>query len=252
MNQISDKAELGTGVKLGFCVRIYDNVIIGDGSEIGDFCSIGHPTKNPAFKGKPVKISSSSLVRSHTVIYEGSSFEERLETGHHVVLREGTFAGKNLRIGNYSDIEGDCLIGDYCRFHGYVHIGKGSEIGSFVWIYSLVTLTNDPLPPSNIFRPVKIDDGAVLAVGVTVMPGSVIGKCALVAAGEKVSGVVRPARVYASGADEFIVARLVDWETGKRHPWMNHFAEAYPESARGAIEDLKAYVKVLCQLSKNK
>ena len=34
------------------------------------------------------------MIRSHTVIYTGSMFGERLETGHHVVIREKTQAKK--------------------------------------------------------------------------------------------------------------------------------------------------------------
>ena len=104
------------------------------------------------------------------MLYEGSEFGAGLQTGHHVLIREGTRAGRDLRIGSYSDIEGDCTIGDCGRFHGYAHVGRGSRIGNFVHLYSLTILLNDPLPPSNIMQPATLEDGVVVAVGATVMP----------------------------------------------------------------------------------
>ena len=51
-------------------------------------------------------IGPNSNIRSHTVIYQGATFEEKLETGHHSLIRENIHAGKNLRVGSYSELEG--------------------------------------------------------------------------------------------------------------------------------------------------
>ena len=240
---ISPEAKIGTNVEIGFGVRIYDNVVIGANSTIGDHCVIGCPTKSQKFAGKPVIVGENSIIRSHSVVYEGSVFGKGLETGHHVVLREGTQAGLNLRVGNFSDVEGHCTIGDFCRFHGYAHIGKGSQIGNFVWIFSLVTLTNDPLPPSHLALPVTIEDGAVLAVGATPLPGSHIGKGAFVGAGSQVRGNVPAGAVVLNGKVVFGVHRLCAMEHGIAHPWMTHFKDAYPEEAWERIEALGFEVK---------
>ena len=240
--QISPKAKIGANVRIGFGVRIYDNVVIGANCTIADHCVIGTPTKHPEFSGQPVVIGEGSIIRSHTVVYEGSSYGAELETGHHVVLREGTRAGDNLRVGNFSDIEGNCQIGDFCRFHGYVHIGKGSVVGDFVWIFSLVTLTNDPLPPSHLALPVTIEDGAVLAVGATPLPGSYIGQGAFIGAGSQVRGKIPAGAVVIDGKVVFGVHRLCSQEHGIQHPWMTHFKDAYPEVAWERIEQLRVEV----------
>ena len=240
--QISKKAKIGSNVQLGFGVRVYDNVVIGANCTISDHSVIGCPTENPELSGKPVYIGDNSIVRSHSVVYEGSSYGAGLETGHHVVLREGTQAGVNLRVGNFSDIEGNCQIGDFCRFHGYAHIGKGSVVGNFVWIFSLVTLTNDPLPPSHLALPVTIEDGAVLAVGATPLPGSYIGKGAFVGAGSQVRGKVPAGAVVLDGKVAFGVHRLCSLEHSITHPWMTHFKDAYPEVAWERIDKLRAEV----------
>ena len=40
---VSGEAQIADDVKIGYGTRIYSNVKIEDGCEIGDFCIIGHP-----------------------------------------------------------------------------------------------------------------------------------------------------------------------------------------------------------------
>jgi acetyltransferase-like isoleucine patch superfamily enzyme len=237
--EVSRKAFLGRNVEIGAFSKIYDNVIIEDDVVIEDHCLIGVPVRGD-MKDRTLVIGSGSIIRSHTVIYEGSKFK-RIETGHHVLIRENTTAGEGFRIGSFSDVEGDCKIGDYVNCHGYVHIGKGSVIGNFVWIYSLVTLTNDPLPPSDIYRPVVLEDGVVLCVGATVLAGAYIRKGAFVTSGTIVRGEI-PIGAIVSGVNSEIVgyvSDLIDFQTMKRHPWMNHFFYRYPESAISRLKSLQ-------------
>ena len=235
---ISKQAEIGTNVHFGYGVRVYDNATIGNNCVIEDHSIIGCPTLNPVHSGKRVLLREDSIIRSHNVVYEGSSYGPALESGHHVILREGTEAGTNLRVGNHSDIEGDCLIGDYCRFHGYVHVGKGSRIGNFVWLFSLTTLTNDPLPPSHHRVPVIIDDGAVLAVGATPLPGAVIGKGSFISAGSQVRGQVPAGAVVVEGRVVFGVHRLCSLEHNISHPWISHYKDKFPKAAWVRLDEL--------------
>lgn len=226
----------GKNVKIGDYVKIYDNVTIGDNVDIGDFCVIGYPSKNAKAN---LIIPENSVIRSHTIIYQGCIFKSKLETGHHVLIRENTIAGDNLRVGSYSDIEGDCEIGNYVRLHSYVHVGKGSKIGNFVWIYSLTTLTNDPLPPSNIFAPVTIEDGVVVCVNSTILPGVKLEKGAFVPANSVVNRNLKIGEVFSDGSSDLTVDMLVNLKNKVKHPWMNHFANNYPESCQNEILILK-------------
>lgn len=237
---VSPEAEIGEGCRFGESVRVYAGVQLGSGSSVGDFCVLGHPTREPR-DSEPLSIGAGALIRSHAVLYRGSTLGPDLETGHHVVIREGTTAGANLRVGNYSDIEGECRIGDYTRLHGYVHVGRGSSIGDFVWIFSQATLMNDPLPPSRLTRPVVVGDGVVIGVGALIMPGASLMTGAFVAAGTKVSGPVRAGAVVEGPETREVthVALLADLAEGLRHPWMNHFADAYPAEAQERIERLR-------------
>jgi UDP-3-O-[3-hydroxymyristoyl] glucosamine N-acyltransferase len=224
-------------VTIGAYSVIHDHVVLGEGSVVQEFCVLGDQRNENC---RELFIGPRSIIRSHTVIYPGSRFEEQLETGHHVVIRENTLAGANLRVGNYGDIEGNCTIGDYCRFHGYVHVGKGARIGHFVWLFSLTTATNDPLPPSELNDPVTIEDGAVVCVEVTMMPGTVIGKGAFVCSGATASGTIPPGAVITGHDCKVVnhVSRLMHLPSGLRHPWMRHYRKGYPAGVQPRLDIL--------------
>lgn len=235
---VSLEAELGVGVEIGPASVVHAGVRLGDRARIGPLCVVGEPG---AGGYGPTLIGDDAIVRSHSVVYGGCVFGKALETGHHVVIRDGTNAGENLRVGNFSDIEGQCVIGDFCRFHGYVHVGRGSTIGNFVWLFSLMIATNDPLPPSEIHEPVTIGHGAVVCVGATLMPGTRLGIGAFVCAGATAKGSI-PAGAVVAGPEGTIVnhvKRLIHLDTGLQHPWMNHFRRGFPAQADERLEALR-------------
>jgi UDP-3-O-[3-hydroxymyristoyl] glucosamine N-acyltransferase len=233
--RVSVHASLGAGVSVGPGTVIHADVEIGEGTVIGENCVLGH--RGPG-QIEPL------IIRSHAVFYASSRFGARLETGHHVVIRERTVAGENLRVGNFSDIEGDCTIGDFCRFHGYAHVGKGSRVGNFVWLYSLTTVANDPLPPSALFEPVTIGDGSVVGVGVMLMPGTVIGKGAMITAGTVAQGSIPVGAVVAGPHGRVInhVSRVMHLDSGTRHPWMRHFEKNFPAETHERLRELLAEI----------
>lgn len=235
--RIHPKARLGKDLCIGEYVVIHENVEIGDGCTIQDHCVLG--VKGPS-TFEPLALGPGATIRSHSVIYEHSTIGTKLETGHHVVIRERSVIGENFRIGNFSDVEGDCVIGDFVRFHGYVQLGKGSKVGHFVWLFSLVTGTNDPMPPSDLSYPVEIGDGVVVCVGATLMPGCRLGKGAFVTAGSRAQGEV-PAGGVVSGPEGIVVnhvSKLMHLNSGLRHPWMRHFRSAYPAHAHSRLDEL--------------
>lgn len=233
---VEEGAIIGYNVQIGAGSVVHAKVVIGDNCVIQEHCVLGVGGESSSI---PLVVGASSVIRSHSVLYLGSTFGDRLETGHHVVIREGTRAGENLRVGNFCDVEGNCDIGDYCRFHGYVHVGKGTRIGNFVWLFSLTTTTNDPLPPSNVQAPITIEDGAVVCVNTTLFPGTRLGKGSFVSAGARCYGDIAPGAVI-TGENEISchVSYLMDLKTGLRHPWMRHYRSVYPESVHPRLEEL--------------
>lgn len=229
---VSQKAQLGRNVSVGPFTVIYDEVIIGDDTSIGGYCELGHPTA--LAQGVPLILGDRSLIRSHSVFYQGSTFGEGLVTGHRVTVREKTAAGKFFQIGTLSDIQGHCEIGDYVRTHSNVHIGQKSKIHDFVWLFPYVVLTNDPHPPSDVCIGCEIEKYAVIATMSVVLPGVKVGEGALVAAHSSVGKDVLPHSVVGGSPAKFLCEtskiKLRDGSGQSAYPWTQHFTRGYPES----------------------
>lgn len=229
---VSEKAFIGSNVDIGPFTIIHDNVHIADNVIIEGYCEIG--VSNHLSGGEVIKIGQGSHIRSHSIFYEGSTFDERLVTGHRVTVREKTIAGKNLQIGTLSDIQGHCNIGDYVRFHSNVHIGQKSVIGNFVWIFPYVVLTNDPHPPSSVLNGVTVEDYAVIATMSVVLPGVTIAKGTLIGAHSCVNRNTEAEMVYVGSPAKKVCAtggvRLQDGSNLNAYPWVSHFTRGYPDS----------------------
>jgi len=229
---VSPQAQLGENINIGPFTVIHDNAQVGSGSRIDGYCELGYPTD--LADGQPLIIGCDSIIRSHSVFYEGSTFGDGLVTGHRVTVREKTKAGKDLQIGTLGDIQGHCEIGDYVRFHSNVHIGKHSRIGNCVWIFPYVVLTNDPHPPSELMMGVTVEDFAAIATMSIILPGVTVGGGALVGAHSSVSRDVAADTVVGGAPAKFICEtskiKLKDGSNSSAYPWRKHFHRGYPEA----------------------
>jgi acetyltransferase-like isoleucine patch superfamily enzyme len=228
---VSSKASIGSNVSIGDFTIISDNVIIGDNVSIQSHCLMGQPT--PLSDGKPLIIGNDSLIRSHSIFYEGSKFGSKLMTGHRVTVREKIEAGENLLIGTNCDLQGHAKIGDYVRLYTGVQINHASNIGDFVRIYHYSVLTNDPHPPSSLVLGVKVNKYAVIATMCCILPGVQIGENALVGACSLVREDVEPETVVAGVPAKYICRsaeiKLKDGTNQPAYPWMRHFHRGYPK-----------------------
>jgi acetyltransferase-like isoleucine patch superfamily enzyme len=148
-----------------------------------------------------------------------------------VTVREKTVAGENLHIGTLGDIQGDCTIGHFVRFHSNVFVAKETLIGNFVWFFPYVVVTDDPTPPSDPQIGCTIEDYASVGATAVLLPGVTVGKHALVAAHACVSKDVPPymvvAGVPAKVVGEASKINLLDGVT-PAYPWNGHFHRGYP------------------------
>jgi UDP-3-O-[3-hydroxymyristoyl] glucosamine N-acyltransferase len=229
---VSSKASIGKNVSIGQFTTIYDNVVIQDNTVVEGYCEIGVP--NQLSNGKSLNIGKNSLIRSHSIFYEGSTFGDSLLTGHRVTVREKTIAGDNFQIGTLSDIQGHCIIGNYVRTHINVHIGQHSKVGDFVWIFPYVVLTNDPHPPSDVMQGVVVEDFAVIATMTVVLPGALISEGCLIGAHSSISGKTIKDSIYAGAPAKNVgptsKLKLKDGSRKAAYPWRRHFHRGYPES----------------------
>ena len=237
---ISENAIIGRNVTIGPFSIVHENVEIGENTVIGSHCELG--ISNHLSDGERLIISKDSFIRSHSIFYEGSRFGEKLITGHRVTVREKTITGKNFQIGTLSDIQGHCEIGDYVRFHSNVHIGQKSKIGSFVWIFPYVVLTNDPHPPSDVLVGARIDDFAAIGTMSVLLPGAHVARGVLLAAHSSLKGVTEEDYLYVgSPAKKICPLRVIRSEHGKQiYPWRKFFHRGYPdEIIQKWIEEFK-------------
>jgi acetyltransferase-like isoleucine patch superfamily enzyme len=228
---VSEDATLGADVSVGPFSVIGPNVRVGAGTSIGSHCVIGE--SSPLATGQ-LTIGERSLIRSHSVIYQGSEFGDELETGHHVVLREGLKVGRNLRAGSYSDFQGDSRIADYVRCHSGVFVSKRAVIQSYVWVFPQCALLDDPTPPSanENHQGVTLQEYAVVGAKSCIAPGVVVGENSFVAAGSMVTRNVGPgSAVRGNPAKAFGLASdiLLRGSTElQAYPWTKHFFRGYP------------------------
>ena len=229
---VHPSAVLHGDVVIGPFSVVHENVSIDAASVVGSHCVIGLPT--PLAEGRRLEIGRGAVIRSHAVIYEGSTFGERLETGHHVTLREGLDVGRNLRVGSGADLLGSSRIGDFVRMHSGVFVCQGATIGNFVWLYVNTILTDDPHPPNDdcLVGP-TIEDYAVVAANCCVGPGVTIGQGAVVGASSMVTRDVAPGKlvlgVPAREVGEAAEVMLRDGTGRAAYPWTRHFRRGYPD-----------------------
>lgn len=236
---VSSAARLADDVVVGPFTIVHDDVEVGAGTRIESHCVIGHPT--PLADGAPLVLGTRSVIRSHSVFYAGSTFGPDLVTGHRVTVREKISAGRNLQIGTLSDFQGHASLGDFVRTHSNVHIGQKTVVGSFVWIFPYVVLTNDPHPPSEgLLEGVTIEDFAVIATMSTVMPGVTIGAGSLIGANSMVNRDVPPGMVAAGVPAKvrgLASSIMLKDGTGPAYPWTRHFRRGYPVEVTADWDD---------------
>ena len=232
---VSPSAKIGSNVKIGDNTIIYDNVIIGDNSIIANDCIIGEPLNeyyfDQGYNNPLTVIGPNALIRSHSIIYCGSTFGIHFSTGHRVTIREKMIFGDYCRIGTLCDFQGYSVIGDYCWFHSNVHIGQKSKIGHFVFIYPYVVFTNDPTPPSENCIGPTVSNFTQIAVSSVLLPGVNLGKHVLIGAGTVVSKDVddyclvlgNPGKVIKDVRD---IKHRLNGES--YYPWPNNFDRGMP------------------------
>ena len=250
---ISENTSIGKNVQFGNNCIIEENVVIGDNCYIDSNTIIRRDTKlgNNVFIASnciigeyqmdfitcreyvkhDLLIGDNSIIRSNSVIYNGSVIGSDLQTGHHVTIRENSKIGSNVSIGTLSDIQGHCTIGNYVRLHSNVHIGQSSIIDDCCWIYPYVVLTNDPTPPSETEKGSHIHSFAVVATNSIVLPGIDIQRDSLIGAGTIVTKDVERYQVVVGNPSKVIgdIREIKNRETGRKYyPWRYNFDRAMP------------------------
>ncbi len=121
----------------------------------------------------------------------------------------GCEIGDNTKVGSFVEIQRNARIGRDCKISSHTFICEGVEIGDGVFIGHNVSFINDKNPratnPDGSMQteadwkvvPTRVERGAVIGTGATLLCGVVVGAGAVVGAGSVVTRSVAAGAVVA-------------------------------------------------------
>lgn len=188
--------------------RVYEGVRIGRGSVVDGPVVLGKPPRGKKEGDLELVIGESAVIRPFTTLYAGSAFGHRFQTGQGVSIRENNRIGSDTSVGTNSVLEFDNVIGDRSRVHSCCFL-EMTMIGSDVFVGPNVVFTDDPHPMGCAHYKeckggVKVEDLARIGANCTLLPGVVVGRNSLVAAGSVVIRNVDPDSVFGGNPAVFI------------------------------------------------
>lgn len=162
---------------------VADDTVLGEGTAVGHFAVLGVEPEGLA----PLRIGAASTIRSHAVLYRGSTIGARFHAGHGALVREETVIGDDVSLGSHTIVEHHVTIGHRVRLHSRCFVPEHSVLGDGAWLGPGVIVTNARYPnrpdTKDSLEGVHIRAGAVIGAGVVLLPGVVVGEGALVGAG---------------------------------------------------------------------
>ena len=158
-------------------------------------------------------------------VHESSYVDDDVQIGdgtkiwHFSHVQKGAKIGPNCSIGQNVNISNNVCIGEGVKIQNNVSVYEGVEIEDFVFCGPSCVFTNDLTPrakyPKGSAKYVKtlIKWGASLGANCTIVCGSTVGRCALVAAGAVVTKDVKDYAIVAG-----LPAKQIGWvcECGAR------------------------------------
>ena len=217
------KIKLNKKVRLCQNVVIYEKTEVGEATFIGDNVVIAHPDQaqldiifksNEIFHrvmGEKVQIGKSVIIRSGSVIYCSVKIGDQTKLGHNVLIREETEIGENSLIGTGTIIDGNVKIGDRVSIQSGVYIPSYTTIEDDVFLGPRCTLTNDKYvmrKEYDLTGP-TIEASASIGANATILPAIRIGKGAIVGAGAVVTKDVSP-RTIVTGVPAKLFKKVPD------------------------------------------
>lgn len=183
---------------------------IGEITEISPYVLIGQQPRR-SIPNLALVIGEGAWIGSGTVIYLGSTIGARLQTGHHVVIREQNVLGDEVSVWSNTIIDYGCHIGCRVKIHTNVYIAQFSTLEDEVFVAPGVNFANDIHPGCPMSGPCMrgptIKKGAQIGVNVTVLPYVTIGEYTLIGAGSVVTHDI-PACAVAYGNPARVIGTI--------------------------------------------
>lgn len=233
---------LGRNVQIGHFCHIGPGVQVEAGGVIGDYVTLGHPSKaeltgddpclaSPRVKDKVIpgawtRIGADAVIRSHSVIYSHVTIGRGFRGGHGVLIREHTQVGDGCVFGSYASCDGYTTIGDGSHIGQYVMLAQAATIGRGVFVGGHTTFSDNRWiirdPEEDLFGAV-IEDGVRIGLSCAILPSVTVGRDAMIGAGSVVNRDV-PSGSLVRGAPARIVRLLTPAEIARYRraiPWLD-------------------------------
>lgn len=159
---VSEKAQIGSGVKIGPYavidegVEIDDNVeimshvcvsgntVIGEGTKIFPFAAIGFRPQDLKYRGEKSRlvIGKNNSIREYVTMHPGTEggfmkteigngnlFMIGVHIAHDCTIGNNVVMGNNATLGGHVRVADDVIIGGLAAVHQWTRIGKGAIIG---------------------------------------------------------------------------------------------------------------------------
>lgn len=151
---------------------------------------VGYPSAREGAR-EDLVLGEGARLRAGTILYAGSIIGARLETGHHVVVREDCSLGDDVSIWSGSTVDYGCHVGSRTKIHCNCYIAQFTHIEDDVFLAPGVTIANDLYPrvpaSTELMSGPYIGASARIGVNATILPFVRIGSGALVGAGAVVT-----------------------------------------------------------------
>lgn len=184
-------------------------VFLGKHKRMDKTVILGYATGRK-IKDKKLVIGDNPIIRSGTVIYEGSSIGDNFETGHNVVIREENKIASNVSIWSNSVVDYGCSIGCNVKIHANVYIAQFTTIEDDCFLAPGVTVANDLCPIcTKCMKGPILKKGVKIGVNVTLLPHITIGEFSLIGAGSVVTKDI-PAYSLAYGNPARVIKNVSD------------------------------------------
>ena len=181
--------------------RIYPNVQLGSGTSLEEFVILGRPPKGATAGEFPLVVGTDSVIRSHSILYAGTTIGARFQCGHGALVRESCVIGDDCSVGSGTVLEFKVKMGNGVRVHSQCFVPEYSILEDGCWLGPNVVLTNAKFPQSartkELLAGVHIHKWAKIGANSTILPGVVIGEGSLIGAGSVVTKDVPPGAVVA-------------------------------------------------------
>jgi acetyltransferase-like isoleucine patch superfamily enzyme len=205
--------------------RQFQNVALGENSAVDETAIVGLPPRGAADGELPTVIGPDAVIRSHAVVYAGTTIGARFSAGHGALVREDNVLGDDVSVGTNASLEFGNRIGHRVRIHTGCFL-ESCVVEDDVFLGPHVVFTDDPHPMCPRYRDcvggATVRRQVSIGANVTVLPGVEIGEGSVIGAGSVVTASV-PAGVVVAGNPARVVKKveeLVCWPGFFERPYI--------------------------------